>query len=150
MWNIPLYRPGRYYIFSCLQTFSGYIICSRPACIKRVCNWTDWYNDENGGKLNPFDPYEREEIDDVLESNPDMCGRPVDVECRIAAQPGLPFEDITGQLVTCDIENGLECQSDLSSGMFCYDYEMRIRCCHYEPCGITTPEVTTQAPTTSE
>lgn len=91
-----------------------------------------------------------EDIKDVIEDNPDICGRPVDIECRIEAQPGYPFANITNQEVTCDLENGLVCDNDLSKGMICYDYEIRIRCCHYVPCGSTTKQITTETTTASE
>lgn len=103
--------------------------------------------------MDPSKSREREDIKDVIKDNPEKCGRPVDINCRIASEPDLAFEDIRGQHATCDLENGLECQNHPSQFSFCYDYEIRVRCCHYEPCAttppVTTPSVTTPVVTTS-
>ncbi|PIK43418.1 putative mucin-5B [Apostichopus japonicus] len=117
-------------------------------CYVEVCEWTDWEDDENGGKVDYSKPKEEESIDDMKQQNQDICGEAVDIECRIQSMPDFPFEDITGQEVTCDLTGGLVCLNDLQQFSFCHNYEARIRCCRMEPCG-TTPVVTTTSPTTT-
>lgn len=118
----------------------------------KVCNWTNWEDDENDGKVDYTKLTEEESVVDIKAKYPDICGEVVDIECRIQSMPDFPIEDIVGQEVTCDTKGGLVCHNNLRKLSFCHNYEARIRCCRMEPCATTTVPTavaTTTAPTTT-
>lgn len=108
---------------------------------KKVCEWTDWYDDENGKEIGRNVTHEIEDIDEILEENMDICEFVVDIECRDVDQPSVPFQDIEGQEVCCDLKDGLVCENLYYEGHPCSNYEVRVYCCRYEPC---VGETTTQ------
>lgn len=112
-----------------------------------MCDWTSWYDDENGGDVDILLPYETEDIHSVINAHPSMCRHGAsEVECRIVDDPSTQFDEIVNQDVTCDVNSGLVCENYGPQGYFCYNYEMRLRCCHYEPCEDvidTSPPVST-------
>lgn len=126
-----------------------FILPVSSECYETVCQWTGWEDDENGGKVDLSKPTEEEKIGDIQDLYPDICGEPIDIECRIQSMPDYPFEDITGQEVCCDLDRGLVCENRLYAGIICYNYEVRIKCCKKVPCGTTPQVTTTSVPTTT-
>ncbi|XP_041367296.1 uncharacterized protein LOC121381939 [Gigantopelta aegis] len=56
------------------------------------------------------------------------CRHPISIECRTATPDHTPY-DKTGQVVSCNMWDGLVCKnSDQSSPKMCYNYEVRVSC----------------------
>ena len=91
--------------------------------VEEICDWTPWCDDEeNGGKVTPFDIGEFEIKEDCQEKM-DICEHPRDIECQMSARPHLSAT-ILSQDVTCDVDYGLVClHSDTQP--ICLDYRIR-------------------------
>ncbi|XP_071344358.1 mucin-2-like [Trachinotus anak] len=116
------------------------------------CNWTKWYN--------VYDPEtdqnDLETYENIKNSGEEICEKPLEIECRAADQPGMDFGDFvsqTGQVVTCDRDDGLICRRDhqIMPPFKCFDYEIKV-CCPVYNCTTPpppTPPTTTVGPTTT-
>ncbi|KAJ8795573.1 hypothetical protein J1605_002335 [Eschrichtius robustus] len=87
------------------------------------CFWSDWINDDHprigsdGGDRETFSR---------------VCRAPKDIECRVAVEPHLSWEEL-GQEAQCNVSFGFICKNEdqFRNGPFgvCYDYEIRVYCC---------------------
>uniref|UniRef100_A0A4W5KJ17 VWFD domain-containing protein n=1 Tax=Hucho hucho TaxID=62062 RepID=A0A4W5KJ17_9TELE len=80
-----------------------------------------------------------------------ICSAPEAVECRAKQYPGLQISQL-GQDVTCNPSVGLICKNNKQGlQQKCFDYEIRVKCCHCGPSTHipTTTTTTTQPPITS-
>ncbi|TKC37723.1 hypothetical protein EI555_019033, partial [Monodon monoceros] len=83
------------------------------------CSWSDWINDDH--PRIGSDGGDRETFNHV-------CRAPKDIECRVAIQPHLRWEEL-GQEAQCNVSFGFICKNkdQFGKGPFevCYDYEIR-------------------------
>ncbi|KAF8767625.1 Hemocytin like protein [Argiope bruennichi] len=71
-------------------------------------------------------PYgDEEQIDQIIAASK-ICGNPFEIECRSAVTKKDYSE--TGQIVTCDTQQGLLCLNQNQNSGMCYNYEVRIKC----------------------
>ncbi|XP_006822488.2 LOW QUALITY PROTEIN: uncharacterized protein LOC100375545 [Saccoglossus kowalevskii] len=113
------------------------------ACIPTT-EWSEWMDDEPHKKVDPLAEGEFELYSDLHDLY-DFCESPVDIECRVKS----PYEhvtgpphDVTGQQVSCDVDEGLRCYHSDQMPPMCYNYEIRVLC--EKPC---ENQETTAAPT---
>ena len=117
------------------------------ACVPKyeeVCTWTDWLDDEvDGAKVTDI-PYEYELISDLRKLY-SFCELPTDIICVVKTRRNESSE-WAGQRSSCTKSDGFRCiHSDQSFPPFCFDYEIRLKCCEIVHVGC---ETTTAAPTT--
>ncbi|XP_049569370.1 mucin-2 [Orcinus orca] len=111
----------------------------RLARLGLCCSWSDWINDDH--PRIGSDGGDRETFNHV-------CRAPKDIECRVAIQPHLRWEEL-GQEAQCNVSFGFICKNEdqFGKGPFevCYDYEIRVYCCLVtDECpGTPTPTPTT-------
>ncbi|KAI8516201.1 hypothetical protein Bbelb_070140, partial [Branchiostoma belcheri] len=116
-----------------------------PQCLQD--GYTPWFNLDKPNE-SPDDIGDIETLDQIREQfifcDDDMITK---VECQMTMGNGQGISSQnTGQLVTCDITNGLTCLNAANQPTGCYDYEIRFYCL----CSGTTPLVeTTTAQTTA-
>ncbi|XP_056318433.1 mucin-5AC [Danio aesculapii] len=110
---------------------------------KCICQWSDWWNfgspttGPKGGELIP--------VKLITNTYPTICSKPQKIECRAKLYPGLALSQL-GQTVKCNLEDGLVClNKNQSNTQQCFDYEMRLLCCHEECVSATLPEAITLA-----
>uniref|UniRef100_A0A452R4K5 VWFD domain-containing protein n=1 Tax=Ursus americanus TaxID=9643 RepID=A0A452R4K5_URSAM len=114
------------------------------------CQWTEWFDEdypkseEAGGDVESYDKIRR--------AGGAVCERPLDIECQAENFPGRSAEEL-GQRV-CSLHRGLVCKNQDQKGPFnmCFNYNVRVLCCHPTPhCPSTTAPSTrstaTGAPT---
>ncbi|XP_022362268.1 mucin-2 [Enhydra lutris kenyoni] len=107
---------------------------------RTCCFWSDWINENHPSTQSSSG--DRETFDGV-------CRAPEDIECRLAVEPHLSWEQ-AGQKAQCNVTFGFVCYNEdqFGNGPFevCYDYEIRVNCCvPMDEC----PSSTTMAPTTT-
>ncbi|XP_077177562.1 mucin-5AC [Paroedura picta] len=119
-------------------------------CVQEICHWSQWYdvtNPESGSGDGDFDTF-----DNLKAEGYKVCSAPKAVECRAEKFPNTPLSEL-GQKVECSKTVGLICYNTDQHPMSCNNYQIKILCCSFVPCGYTTastPETTTStiAPTT--
>uniref|UniRef100_A0A665UL30 Mucin 5.1, oligomeric mucus/gel-forming n=1 Tax=Echeneis naucrates TaxID=173247 RepID=A0A665UL30_ECHNA len=110
-----------------------------------VCRWSDWINNhypdptQDGGDFEP--------LNKITDPNLNTCSKPLEIECRATQLKDAPLNAL-GQNVTCNSIDGFICRNkDQVQPSFCYDYEIRVKCC-INNCGPTTTTTTiTEKPT---
>ncbi|XP_078579024.1 uncharacterized protein LOC144863560 [Branchiostoma floridae x Branchiostoma japonicum] len=113
-----------------------------------VCYWTSWINSDLPRAQRTAD----NETLAHLQAGSNICTHPSMIECRTSSHNPdnmrlIPVEQVD-QEVTCDVDQGFLCLSELQEKPFCLDYEVRLYCCS---CGGTVPPIsTTTQPTTTE
>nr|XP_056707722.1 mucin-5AC-like [Euleptes europaea] len=119
-------------------------------CVQEICHWSQWYdvtNPESGSGDGDFDTF-----DNLRAEGYKVCKAPKAVQCRAEKFPNTPLSEL-GQKVECSNTVGLICYNTDQHTMSCNNYQIKILCCTFVPCGYTTastPETTTSsiAPTT--
>ncbi|XP_018416845.1 PREDICTED: mucin-5AC-like [Nanorana parkeri] len=108
------------------------------SCLEEVCKWSMWYDvtcpkyGENEGDFETFE--------NIRNKGHTICKIPSQVECRAQKFPKIPIADL-GQIIHCNTSVGLVCHNRDQFSQLCFNYEMRVLCCSYVPCGesITSP-----------
>ncbi|CAH2325384.1 mucin-5AC [Pelobates cultripes] len=139
---------------SCSCTKSG-ILCEHnetettftpTACNNESCKWSQWFNVDypEHGNEGDFETFTK-----IKEKGYDICSLPKNVECRAKEFPDISLNDLK-QKVQCDATFGLSCYKKDQFPPICYDYEIRVECCSFEPCVIDSTSITpsTTTPTT--
>ncbi|XP_006508716.2 mucin-5B isoform X1 [Mus musculus] len=101
-------------------------------CVHEVCQWSIWYDEshpEAGMSGGDFETFEN-----LRKKGHQVCQTPVGIECRAVKFPSMDLEKL-GQKVNCDPSSGLSCFNSEQSPPLCHDYELRVLCCDYVPCG---------------
>uniref|UniRef100_A0A670IBX6 MUC5A protein n=1 Tax=Podarcis muralis TaxID=64176 RepID=A0A670IBX6_PODMU len=117
-------------------------------CVQEVCQWSQWYDVSQPGSGDDggdFDTFEKLRAEGYK-----VCRAPRAVACRAEKFPNTPLSEL-GQKVECSKTVGLICYNKDQHPMSCHNYQIKIQCCSFEPCGITasTPGTThTTTPTT--
>ncbi|XP_029378514.1 mucin-2-like isoform X2 [Echeneis naucrates] len=111
-----------------------------------VCRWSDWINNhypdptQDGGDFEP--------LNKVTDPNLNTCSKPLEIECRATQLKDAPLNAL-GQNVTCNSIDGFICRNkDQVQPSFCYDYEIRVKCC-INNCGKSTTTTEKSPPTTT-
>ncbi|PNI26736.1 MUC5B isoform 1 [Pan troglodytes] len=115
-------------------------------CVREVCHWSSWYNGhrpEPGLGGGDFETFEN-----LRQRGYQVCPVPADIECRAGQLPDMPLEEL-GQQVDCDRMRGLMCANSQQSPPLCHDYELRVLCCEYVPCGPSPAPGTSPQPSLS-
>ncbi|XP_070763114.1 mucin-2-like, partial [Enoplosus armatus] len=122
--------------------------------VYRSCKWSEWYDVDKPKK----DGSDRETYKNIRNSGKQVCQNPSNIECGSTEDIRNNFSDFvseTGQVVTCDVKNGLMCEKkdQLRRPRKCFNYKIRVQCCEvvYEAvsCPTTTPTTTTTESTTT-
>ncbi|GAB1292921.1 Mucin 5, subtype B, tracheobronchial [Apodemus speciosus] len=101
-------------------------------CVHEVCHWSIWYDEshpEAGMSGGDFETFES-----LRKKGYQVCQTPVGIECRAVEFPSMDLEKL-GQKVSCDPSSGLRCFNSEQSPPLCHNYELRVLCCDYVPCG---------------
>uniref|UniRef100_A0A2K6PXU8 Mucin 5B, oligomeric mucus/gel-forming n=1 Tax=Rhinopithecus roxellana TaxID=61622 RepID=A0A2K6PXU8_RHIRO len=115
-------------------------------CVREVCHWSSWYNGHHpepglgGGDFETFE--------NLRQRGYQVCPVPADIECRAGQLPDMPLGEL-GQQVDCDRVRGLMCANSQQSPPLCHDYELRVLCCEYVPCGPSLAPGTSPQPSLS-
>ncbi|XP_058637797.1 mucin-5AC-like isoform X2 [Onychostoma macrolepis] len=111
-----------------------------PPCI---CQWSKWLDfgrptkGPEGGKHLP--------VKIITDTYPTSCSIPQAIECRAKLYPRLPVSQL-GQVVKCNLKDGLVCLNKKQNiSQQCFDYEMRLLCCHRDCVSATLPAALTLA-----
>ncbi|KAG1952481.1 mucin-5AC [Pimephales promelas] len=92
---------------------------------------------QEGGKLIP--------VKIITNTYPTTCSIPQGIECRAKNYPGLPVSKL-GQEVKCNLKDGLVClNKNQNITQQCFDYEMRLLCCHRDCVGASLPAALNRA-----
>ncbi|XP_025063683.1 LOW QUALITY PROTEIN: mucin-5AC [Alligator sinensis] len=106
-----------------------------PLCVHEVCKWSQWYDVHypgNGENEEDFDTF-----DNLRAEGYKICKAPKAVECRAKDYPTTPLNEL-GQKVECNTTAGLICYNKDQNPMKCHNYQIKIYCCTFVPCGYTT------------
>nr|XP_023510736.1 mucin-5B [Equus caballus] len=115
-------------------------------CVQKQCRWSDWYDsgrpepDMGGGDFETFA--------NLKQRGHQVCPAPVEIECRAQRLPNTPLQEL-GQKVECDLARGLTCLNSEQSPPLCHNYELRVLCCDYVPCGTSPAPGTSSGPSPS-
>ncbi|XP_035579045.1 mucin-5B [Zalophus californianus] len=111
-------------------------------CVHELCLWSDWFD---GGPPEPgMAGGDFETFVDLRQRGYQVCLAPASIECRAQKLPDTPLQQL-GQKVKCDVARGLTCLNREQNPPLCHNYELRVLCCDYLPCG-TSPGATTWQP----
>uniref|UniRef100_A0A8D0CDL0 VWFD domain-containing protein n=1 Tax=Salvator merianae TaxID=96440 RepID=A0A8D0CDL0_SALMN len=114
-------------------------------CVQEVCHWSPWYDGRKPGSGS--DDGDFETFDNLRAEGYKICKTPKAVECRAENFPHTPLSELD-QNVECSKTVGLLCYNKDHYPTSCHNYQIRILCCSFEPCGITTAS-TPESPTVS-
>uniref|UniRef100_M3Y4X2 Mucin 5AC, oligomeric mucus/gel-forming n=1 Tax=Mustela putorius furo TaxID=9669 RepID=M3Y4X2_MUSPF len=125
---------------------TGSVPTVTTVCVREFCLWSDWYDSgppEPGMAGGDFETFVN-----LRQKGYEVCLAPVSVECRARRLPDTPLLQL-GQKVECDVAWGLTCFNSEQSPPLCHDYELRVLCCSYLPCGSSPGATTTALGTTT-
>ncbi|XP_028590514.2 mucin-5AC [Podarcis muralis] len=114
-------------------------------CVQEVCQWSQWYDVSQPGSGDDggdFDTFEKLRAEGYK-----VCRAPRAVACRAEKFPNTPLSEL-GQKVECSKTVGLICYNKDQHPMSCHNYQIKIQCCSFEPCGITASTPGTMHTTT--
>ena len=117
------------------------------------CQWSQWF-DTSFPTLGPHGG-DSETYKDIQAAGYSICDQPSQIECRAKKFPNVTINKV-GQVVQCDLANGLTCRNQDQAGplALCFNYQVRVLCCDYVTCPTkpppTTPPQTQLTTTTSQ
>ncbi|KAG8438110.1 hypothetical protein GDO86_008702 [Hymenochirus boettgeri] len=120
---------------------------SSVSCLEEVCKWSTWYDvscPKFGENEGDFETFEK-----IREMGNSVCRVPSDVECRAQKFPKIPVKDL-GQIIQCNTSVGLVCRNKDQFSQLCFNYEIRILCCSFVPCGESSKSTTFPSSTSSQ
>nr|XP_020826505.1 mucin-5B [Phascolarctos cinereus] len=120
------------------------ISATSTVCVREACEWSDWYDISTPSA--GLDSGDFETFEDLRLNGYQLCSTARDVECRAQAFPGISLGEV-GQKVECSLSHGLLCYNAEQNPPLCHNYEIRVLCCSYVPCGRSTA-VKTSTPIT--
>ncbi|XP_026580481.1 mucin-5AC-like, partial [Pseudonaja textilis] len=116
-------------------------------CVHELCHWSVWYDGMQPGLGNNDGDFET--FDNLRAKGYQVCKTPKAVECRAEKFPNTPLTTL-GQKVECSKTVGLICNNMDQHPEICHNYQIKILCCSFVPCGnyttASTPETTTVSP----
>ncbi|XP_068580289.1 mucin-2-like [Cebidichthys violaceus] len=121
------------------------------SCIT-TCEWSEWYDVHSPLE----DKSDWETYENIINSNKTICKNPKEIDCRSTDYPDKDFNDFvsqTGQVVSCDVGNGLICRQEdqIRPPRKCFNYKIRV-CCEVlcSTTTLSTPSTTPPTTTTTE
>ncbi|XP_043826511.1 mucin-5B [Dromiciops gliroides] len=111
------------------------ISAASTVCVREACDWSGWYDSSTPGAGLASGDFET--FENLRQSGYEVCSTARDVECRARAFPAMSLEEV-GQKVECSVSRGLICYNAEQDPPLCHDYEIRLLCCSYQPCGGST------------
>ncbi|XP_057582973.1 mucin-5B-like [Hippopotamus amphibius kiboko] len=118
---------------------------SKSTTCQPLCAWTDWLDHtypKPGASGGDFETYAN-----IQAAGGAICQRPLYLECRAEALPNKTLQEL-GQVVRCQLEEGLVCRNQDQRGLLCLNYQIRVFCCDHSHC-LTTPSPTSTMPAPS-
>uniref|UniRef100_A0A8C7DMB7 Mucin-5AC n=1 Tax=Oncorhynchus kisutch TaxID=8019 RepID=A0A8C7DMB7_ONCKI len=119
------------------------------------CVWSQWFDTTFPTLGTPGG--DSETYNNIRAEGHDICEKPSKIQCRAEKYPNVSISQV-GQVVQCNVAEGLTCRNEDQSGPFplCFNYQIRVKCCqcgtttHIPPTATTTvPHITTPTPTTT-
>ncbi|XP_059007712.1 mucin-5B isoform X2 [Mustela lutreola] len=142
----PSTTPFTFTTTTVLLSTPGSVPTVTTVCVREFCLWSDWYDSgppEPGMAGGDFETFVN-----LRQKGYEVCLAPVSVECRARRLPDTPLLQL-GQKVECNVAWGLTCFNSEQSPPLCHDYELRVLCCSYLPCGSSPGATTTALGTTT-
>ncbi|XP_058016425.1 mucin-5AC [Ahaetulla prasina] len=137
-------------VFVFTNTTSPAMPMTTSVCVQEVCHWSAWYDGMQPGSGNNDGDFET--FDNLRAKGYQVCKTPKAVECRAEKFPNTPLTTL-GQKVECSRTVGLICNNMDQHPEICQNYQIKILCCSFVPCGNYTtasiPETTTVIQTTT-
>ncbi|XP_031734062.1 mucin-5AC-like isoform X2 [Anarrhichthys ocellatus] len=112
------------------------------------CEWSPWYDTSFPTLGIPGG--DSEIYEDIREAGHEICAKPSQIQCRAEKFPNVTIDNL-GQVVECNLANGLTCRNEDQSGplALCFNYQIRVLCCDYSACPtMPIPSTTPPIPTT--
>ncbi|XP_051822910.1 mucin-5B [Antechinus flavipes] len=122
------------------------VSAASTVCVQEVCEWSDWYDGSTPGA--GLDGGDFDTFENLRLSGYSICPSARDVQCRARAFPSISLAEV-GQKVECSLSRGLLCYNAEQEPPLCHDYEIRVLCCSYVPCGGSTTTGTRSSATRS-
>ncbi|KAM8970878.1 uncharacterized protein ACOB8E_004943 [Sarcophilus harrisii] len=122
------------------------VSAASTVCVREVCEWSDWYDSSTPGA--GLDGGDFDTFENLRLSGYSICPGARDVACRARAFPSISLAEV-GQKVECSLSRGLLCYNAEQEPPLCHDYEIRVLCCSYVPCGGSTTTGTSSSATRS-
>ncbi|KAM9422545.1 mucin-5AC-like [Salvelinus alpinus] len=110
-----------------------------------ACVWSQWFDTTFPTLGTPGG--DSETYNNIRAEGHDICEKPSKIQCRAEKYPNVSISQV-GQVVQCNVAEGLTCRNEDQSGKFplCFNYQVRVLCCDENLC---TSKPTTIAPTTT-
>ncbi|KAM6950302.1 mucin-5AC-like [Lycodopsis pacificus] len=112
------------------------------------CEWSPWYDTSFPTLGIPGG--DSEIYENIRAAGHKICAKPSQIQCRAEKFPNVTIDNL-GQVVECNLANGLTCRNEDQSGplALCFNYQIRVQCCDYTACPTTPiPSTTPPIPTT--
>nr|XP_046204828.1 mucin-2-like [Oncorhynchus gorbuscha] len=109
------------------------------------CVWSQWFDTTFPTLGTPGG--DSETYNNIRAEGHDICEKPSKIQCRAEKYPNVSISQV-GQVVQCNVAEGLTCRNEDQSGKFplCFNYQVRVLCCDEDLC---TSKPTTISPTTT-
>nr|XP_046205168.1 mucin-5AC-like [Oncorhynchus gorbuscha] len=109
------------------------------------CVWSQWFDTTFPTLGTPGG--DSEIYNNIRAEGHDICEKPSKIQCRAEKYPNVSISQV-GQVVQCNVAEGLTCRNEDQSGNFplCFNYQVRVLCCDEDLC---TSKPTTISPTTT-
>ncbi|XP_031686923.1 mucin-5AC [Oncorhynchus kisutch] len=109
------------------------------------CVWSQWFDTTFPTLGTPGG--DSETYNNIRAEGHDICEKPSKIQCRAEKYPNVSISQV-GQVVQCNVAEGLTCRNEDQSGPFplCFNYQVRVLCCDEDLC---TSKPTTISPTTT-
>ncbi|XP_046897349.1 mucin-5AC-like [Hypomesus transpacificus] len=111
---------------------TSFTTCGHP------CVWSVWYDTASPTLGTPGG--DSETYKNLRAKGYKICDQPSQIQCRAEKFPNVSIEHI-GQVVQCEIAEGLTCRNEDQSGPFplCFNYQVRVLCCDEDLCTSKPP-----------
>uniref|UniRef100_A0A8K9Y153 VWFD domain-containing protein n=1 Tax=Oncorhynchus mykiss TaxID=8022 RepID=A0A8K9Y153_ONCMY len=109
------------------------------------CVWSQWFDTTFPTLGTPGG--DSETYNNIRAEGHNICEKPSNIQCRAEKYPNVSISQV-GQVVQCNVAEGLTCRNEDQSGPFplCFNYQVRVLCCDEDLC---TSKPTTISPTTT-
>ncbi|XP_064194054.1 mucin-5AC-like [Anguilla rostrata] len=113
------------------------------------CEWSSWFDTTFPTPGTPGG--DSETYNNIRAEGHKICSKPSKIQCRAEKYPEKDIKDV-GQVLQCDVANGLICKNEDQPGPIplCYNYQVRVLCCDENNCATKPPETTIQSTTSTK
>uniref|UniRef100_A0A674A851 WxxW domain-containing protein n=1 Tax=Salmo trutta TaxID=8032 RepID=A0A674A851_SALTR len=97
------------------------------------CVWSQWFDTTFPTLGTPGG--DSETYNNIRAEGHDICEKPSKIQCRAEKYPNVSISQV-GQVVQCNVAEGLTCRNEDQSGKFplCFNYQVRVLCCDENLC----------------